>query len=191
MPKVNLAERMLEIVTTSSRAASIVGDLEEEAANRTAFWFWVSLLRICTAHVLQDLRIHWLRMMWLGFSEFLIFVIVAMILESITRSYLPTAQYLRLCLPILIGWHIASRFHGRELASGVSLVSVVWIYKFVSVLPMFWIPPAILPMQLQGNPFTELMHRMLHVAPFNTLIMLGSLLCRSRMNVRRRKLHTS
>jgi len=33
MPKEALAERMLEMVTTSQRAASIIGDLLEEASN--------------------------------------------------------------------------------------------------------------------------------------------------------------
>ena len=192
MPKAALAERMLEMVTTSQRAASIIGDLLEEASNRSALWFWLSLLRIFTSHILQDLRNHWLRMIWLGFSEFVIFVIVAMLLESTTHYYLPSAHYLFYGFPILLGWHLARRSHGRELASGVSLISMFWIYEVVSMLPMFWIPVETRSgWGLQGNPFTTLMYSMLHVSPFNMLIIVGALLCRFRTNVRYRKLHFS
>jgi hypothetical protein len=192
MPRANLAERIFEIVITSSRAASIVGDLEEEGSNRSASWFWLSLLRIFVSHLFQDLRAHWLRMIWLGFSEFVIFVIVAMLLESTTHYYLPSAHYLFYGFPILLGWHLARRSHGRELASGVSLISMFWIYEVVSMLPMFWIPVETRSgWGLPGNPFTMLMNSMLHVTPFNILIILGVLLCRFRTNVRYRKLHFS
>ena len=53
MPRANLAERMLEIVTTPSRAASIVGDLEEEASSQNSLWFWFNFLRIFVAHILH------------------------------------------------------------------------------------------------------------------------------------------
>ncbi len=205
MPKTALAERILEMVTSSQRAASIIGDLLEEASNRGASWFWLSLLRISTSHLLQDLRLHWLRMIWLGFSGFLECVIVGILAEQVTLhshsyfatlrsySYLATAQYLvHLCVPILIGWHIAKRSHGHELASGISVISVWWIYRAVEVLPMFWMYRSLETLlQLQGGPFRYFMHAMFLVAPLNTLIMLGALLCRFRTNVRYRKLQFS
>ena len=201
MSKEAVAERMLEMVTTSQRAASIVGDLEEEGSNRSASWFWLNLLRIFVSHLFQDLRAHWLRMIWLGFSEFVIFVIVAIFVvgeiievKSYFKPYLAIAHYLYYVFPILLGWHIARRSHGLELASGVSLISVFWIFMAVQVLPLFWIPAGVLPVEyvpMQREPFTALMHAMFFVTPFNTLIILGALLWRYRMNVRRRKLQLS
>jgi len=198
MPKEAVAERMLEMVTTSQGAASIVGDLLEDASSRHALWFWFSSLKIFASHLLQDLRNHWLRMIWLGFSEFVIYAIgivfiVGEIIEgkSYFRHYVPIVQYLLFGFPILLGWHIARRSHGLELASGLSLSSVFWIYKTVEMLPIFWMPVEKLPMRLQGNHFTMLMHSMLLMTPFNTLIILGALFCRFRTNARYRKLQLS
>jgi hypothetical protein len=198
MPKEAVAEWMLELVTSSQRAASIVGDLLEEASNRHVLWFWFSSLKIFASHLLQDLRNHWLRIIWLGFSEFAIYAIGAVFIvgeiiegKSFLRPYASITQYLLFGFPILLGWHIARRSHGLELASGLSLSSVFWIYKIVEMLPMFWVPVEKLPMSLQGNHFTMLMHSMLLMTPFNTLIILGVLFCRFRTNARFRKLQLS
>jgi hypothetical protein len=45
MPKANIAERILALVTTGDRAASIVGDLTEGTAARGVFRFWPGVLR--------------------------------------------------------------------------------------------------------------------------------------------------
>jgi len=136
-------------------------------------------------------------MIWLGFSEFLLVVIVAMLVESIMHSapvlallgklWEHTPQYLRFCVPILIGWHVASRFHGHELASGFSFISVLWIYNAVEISWIFRLPAEKLPIHVQGDRFTTFMHPMLRLVPFNMLVMLGALLCRYRLNVRCRK----
>ncbi len=204
MLKEAVAERMLEMVTTSQRAASIVGDLLEEASNRSSLWFWLSLVRIFTSHLLQDLQFHWLRMIWLGFSGFLESILLGFFAEWVTlhlHSYLATLNfhpigdprsYWRLCIPILIGWHVAKRSHGHELASGVSVISVWWIYRAVTVLPMCWMYRSLeTPLQLQGGPFRYFMHAMLILAPLSTLIIFGAFLCRYRMNARARKLQLS
>ncbi len=205
MPKEALAERMLEMVTTSQRAASIIGDLLEEASNRSALWFWFSSLKIFVSHLLQDLRNHWLRMIWLGFSGFLECVIVGILAEQArlhayshlamlhSYSYLTTTQYLvRRVLPILIGWHVAKRSHGHELASGFSVISVWWIYRAVEVLPVFWMYRSLgTLLQLQAGPFRYFMHAMLTLVPFCTLIFLGAFFCRYRMNVRCRTVRFS
>ena len=193
MPRADVAERILEMVTTSSRAASIVGDLEEETSNRSASWFWLSLLRIFVSHLFQDLRTHWLRMIWLGFSECVIFVIVLIFVGEIIegkpyfKPYLAIVHYLYLGFPILLGWHAARRSHGRELASGISFVSAWWIVKAIEILvPIFWFPAETLRMRV-----TILMYSLLRLTPLNALIIVGALLCRFRMNVRYRKLQFS
>jgi hypothetical protein len=196
MSKEAVAERMLEMITTSERAASIVGDLLEETSNRHALWFWFSSLKIFASHLLQDLRNHWLRMIWLGFSEFLGFVIAGIVVQEILPlRHLPSVpHYLRYAVPILIGWHIARRSRGRELASGISLISVIWIFMAVQVLPLFWIPAGVLPVELapmQREPFKTLMHEIIRVAPLNAFIILGAIISRYRMNVRDRKLQLS
>jgi hypothetical protein len=45
MPDVSFAERILTLVTTGDRAASIVGDLTELTAARGVFRFWWAVLR--------------------------------------------------------------------------------------------------------------------------------------------------
>jgi hypothetical protein len=191
MPKAALAERILEMVTRPQRSASIVGDLLEEASNRSALWFWLSLLRIFVSHLFQDLRAHRLRMMWLGFSEFLIFVIVVVFVmgEFIeVKSYFrPYREIVHYGLPILLGWHIARRSRGCELASGVSLISVILIFRAVLVLPLFW-TYRMMPPDLQVDPYTVFMHTIYGTIPFCVLIILGSFICRFRMSACRRKL---
>ena len=111
--------------------------------------------------------------------------------KSYFKPYLAIAHYLFYVFPILLGWHVARRSHGREVASGISLISVFWIFMAVQVLPLFWIPAGLLPVDMQREPFTALMHAMLLVAPFNTLIILGALLCRYHTNLRYRRLQLS
>jgi hypothetical protein len=190
MPKAALAERILEMVTRPQRSASIVGDLLEEASNRNALWFWLSLLRIFVSHLFQDLRAHWLRMMWLGFSEFLIFVIVVVFVmgEFIeVKSYFrPYREIVHYGLPILLGWHIARRSPGSELASGVSLISVILIFRAVEILPI--LSGIQESFDFQVDQSTIIMHAMFSVIPICVLIILGSFICRFRINAHRRKL---
>ena len=49
MPNVNIAERIIALVTTGDRAGSIVGDLTEGTAARGAFRFWLGVLRTATS----------------------------------------------------------------------------------------------------------------------------------------------
>jgi hypothetical protein len=188
MPKAALAERILEMVTPLQRSASIVGDLLEESLNRSALWFWFSLFRIFISHLLQDLRIHWLRMIWLGFSGLLEFVIAAGILlyiSSIHLPYLSYVEYLYFGVPTLIGWHVARRSHGRELASGISMISVILILRAVEILPILSMTQENFDFQFDKS--TIFIRAMFSMIPICGLIILGSFICRFRMNACRRK----
>ena len=54
MHTVNIAERILALVTAPDRGASIVGDLTERAATRGMFWFWSGFLRTATSLLWRD-----------------------------------------------------------------------------------------------------------------------------------------
>jgi len=181
MPKEELAERMLEMVTTSQRAASIVGDLLEEASSRSALWFWLSLLRIFISHLLHDLRIHWIRMIWLSFSGFLEFLILMIMLEILgsEKGIIPENVLRPITYAILplIGLHIAKRSHGSELASGVAFICMAWIFMVLFNLPGM----------LYAKSGTFLLV-MLRATPFLSLVIIGASLFRYRMNARRRRL---
>ncbi len=140
MPKITVAERVLETVTTSDNASSIVGDLLEEASNKSRFWFWLGVLRIFASHLFCDLRNHWLRMTWLGFSEFLGFLIVLIAIAIMCSHVAPGGfpvlvnHILSNGLLILTGWHVARRSHGSELASGLAFVCMGSIYMGAMLL---------------------------------------------------------
>jgi len=143
MPKVVVAERILETVTTSDRADSIVGDLLEETSNPV--WFWLAVLRIIASHLFRDLRVHWFRMIWIGLSGFLeLFILAALvaycwnIAQHLTgHSYWGkilislgslSLNVLGYGIPTLVGWHSAKRSHGNELASAVAVAFVYCIF---------------------------------------------------------------
>jgi hypothetical protein len=139
MPKAAVAERILETVTTPNRAASIVGDLLEEVSDRNPLGFWFGLLRIFASHVCHDLRIHWFRMIWLGFSELLTFVVLAIVFMNVwsilAPHYYMVNYFLNMyALPIFIGWHVAKRSHGSEFAAGVAFICMGSIFMAAMLL---------------------------------------------------------
>lgn len=179
MHKEALAERMLEMVTASQCAASIVGDLQEESLDQSTLWFWLSLLRIFISHLLQDLRIHWLRMIWLGFSGFLKFLILIIFLEILgsEKGLIPENVIGPITYAILplMGLHLAKRSHGSELASGFSFICMAWVFMVL--------------FNLSGMLYAKsamFLLVMLRATPFLCLAIIGAFIYRYRLNVRRR-----
>jgi len=157
MLNVTVAERILETVTTSSRASSIAGDLLEESSNRSLLWFWLSVLKIFASHVCHDLQIHWRRMIWIGVSGTLKYFILISIAAFVTAMLIFTYDSINKRPPddwlffiiliiwvyiaqILTSWHIAKRSHGFELAASVSFAAVSWIFPNLFLL-LNHIPP--------------------------------------------------
>jgi hypothetical protein len=149
MSKVVIAERILEMVTTFSRASSVVGDLLEEAPNCSALWFWFSVLQICASHIWREFSYHWrqivLRILW-AFFELLVlmllfnfgFVIIGTIAAFILYPFGLNLWALKapgidawipvllrtLAIPFLLGWRVAKHSDGHELASSITFVFI-------------------------------------------------------------------
>ncbi len=58
MRNLQFAEWTLALVTSRTRAATIVGDLVERAPTRGVFWFWSAVLRTATSLLWHDLAGH-------------------------------------------------------------------------------------------------------------------------------------
>ncbi len=178
MLKLTIAERILETITTSSRAASIIGDLLEETSNRSPFWFWCGLLRIFVSLICRDLQVHWLRMIWLGLSGFLELFVMACLFAYCNKLYFAEHTHLGnilfhilgYILPAFIGWHVATRSHDHEFPSAIALVFVFCI----------WV--------VGGLSLRQAMHTTLISIPFCTLFIVGAFLFRFRVNARNRKM---
>jgi len=57
MPDIRLAESILALVTTRDRAATTVGDLQEQSETRGAAWFWSGVFRTAAS------------LLWRGFAD--------------------------------------------------------------------------------------------------------------------------
>ncbi|MBI5083989.1 MAG: hypothetical protein HZB13_05255 [Acidobacteria bacterium] len=142
MHSANAAEWVLRLVTSPERAASTVGDLLEESTGRNILWFWTSTLRTAACHVLKDLWVFRGRMAWLAFSGLVEFVLLGMALGMVVirlwtdyfpYQYGPNSTYIPpwgfyciiaamvTAVPLMVGWEIASRSRGRELAAALAL----------------------------------------------------------------------
>jgi hypothetical protein len=185
MLKVTLAERILEAVTTRSGAASIVGDLLEENFNRTTMGFWFGVLRVFLSHVCCDLRAHWLRMIWLGFSEFFGSLFVLLIPELLflllMRGHLmPVLQIFNYSFFILIGWHVAKRSHGCELASSVAFIGAGCVFMGMILLT-----------SIPRKSLSTIIFKTLYSALDSAPVVVGAFLFCYRANRRSRELPAS
>jgi len=144
MPKETAAEWILTLVTTPDRATSTVGDLLEEGSGRGERWFWSSVLRTAASHVWRDLCSARGQMIWLAFSGVLEWWAVSWGLGTVVivgwvqnwpyqigpnSFYIPPWGFYGLLIavitavPLLVGWDVARRSKGRELAAGFVLTS--------------------------------------------------------------------
>ena len=155
MPSAAVAEWILSLVAPPDRAASTVGDLVEEASSRGTLWFWSCVLRTAGSHLWHDLTLSPLRMLGLAFWGSWRLGSSACFSGS---SYLRVAWYARsfehfvpladaavalgafLCLgtgvhrrPLLVGWEVARRSAGREMAAAFAVVALFAAFYVVSL----------------------------------------------------------
>lgn len=208
MLKVIVAERILELVTTVSRAESIVGDLLEEASNRNTLWFLFTLLRIFTSLIGRDIRDRWLRLLlrivWAiieliilivlfgaGFHILRICVIGILNLFGLklVSFRAQTSDWIyaligRIALPFLIGWRIARRSDGHELPSGCAFMAITLGLSLVFQMAM---TPHSLLLSLTVWLRSVLL-AIVSTIEFGGPLMTGAIMFRNRSNARYRKM---
>jgi hypothetical protein len=81
--RVSFAEGLLSLVTSKDRAASIAGDLAEEAGSRCGVWFWVDLLSVALALFSQAFRLAPWRSSWLIVSGLILWFVLYTLLRAL------------------------------------------------------------------------------------------------------------
>jgi hypothetical protein len=84
MPNVNVAERILALVTTGDRAASIVGDLMEGAATRGVFWFWFGASRTAASLLWRNVAEETGRLTRLAFLGLAVYIGVELVFTGLS-----------------------------------------------------------------------------------------------------------
>jgi hypothetical protein len=103
---------------STAEAQAGVGSIKARNPERSLSFHRVAAFA-SIAHVCRDLRVRWLRMIWLGISEFLGFLIVAILFAYCVHNapYLTaphslgniSVNLLGYGIPALAGWHVAKR----------------------------------------------------------------------------------
>ena len=192
------AEWLLSLVCEPEQACSVTGDLLEQGHGRGAFQFWLSVLQTASFHVLQDLRSAWGWMLWLAVLGFLEFAVVGMLVSSIVAaiiitwmrhwpylitpnsSYIPPWGYNALVLAditavlFIVGWDVARRSGGRELASSVASLCALGAWWALRALT-FSAAPTLPPSYIRDSP-----HWLLTLP-----VIAGAIFCRRRSTRRR------
>ncbi len=193
MRSARFAEWVLRLVTTPERAASIAGDLLEESDGRGWHWFWAAVLNTAVSHVWSDMRSARGRMLWLairGVLEgivvvFLVFNTIVMLwvelwpYETAPNTYFipPWAFYgiqiaFKTLLPLLIGWDIAQRSNGREVAAGVALNALMAAFTLTGIL----VSGSVVSRHTGPYPYAE--NTVLTFCIGAVCVMAGAVLCR-------------
>jgi hypothetical protein len=155
-----VAEWILSLVTSSDRAASMVGDLMEDAASHGAVWFWIGVLRTAFSLLWRLFSNDPAQMIGLaarGFLLQLVMFVASIALSTIAIVLwwfftgwpvetgplpLPATEwtlgsvFFWVLIPFQIGRWLARRSPGRELAPVVAFT----IFNFVlfNGVGMFW-----------------------------------------------------
>jgi hypothetical protein len=152
------ADWILSLVAAQDRAASTVGDLVEEASSRGVLWFWSSVLRTAGSHLWHDLSVSPLRTVRLAFWGLLANWWLGFLLASFaTTVWISVSDHLGLgvhfqggsvisvppwgysiltiaictAVPFLVGWKVARRSDGRELAAAFALVALFAVFQLL------------------------------------------------------------
>jgi len=199
MRNAQVAEWILSLVTSPDRAASMVGDLMENAAIRGAFWFWIGVLRTALSLLWREFSDDPARTMGLAFRGLLLeivmfaaFVICATILGGMLGAFLsiagvaagphPVLSWLGWALAGIVAWGLipfqvgrwlARRAPGRELAPclGFMLFDLV-----TSGVGLAWGGTQSSPLQLASELMTSLSLFVLLTIP----LMAGAVLVRRK-----------
>ncbi len=83
MSDVNIAERILALVTTGDRAASIVGDLTEGIAARGTFWFRPGVLRTAASLLWRNVAEERGRFTRLAFLSLAVYIGVELVFSGL------------------------------------------------------------------------------------------------------------
>ena len=153
MRSVHIAERILALVTTPDRAASTVGDLTEQSATRGMPWFWSGLFRTAASLLWRDVaenpaRVTGLAFLCLGVGIGLDLLFACLTGIAFSGVALSSGHPLHveslgwriwfatpmLVCPLFIGWMLARRAPGREMAACLVFAVLVSIYNLVPML---------------------------------------------------------
>jgi hypothetical protein len=152
MRSIHIAERILGLVTSRDRAASIAGDLAEEAATRGARWFWSGVTHTAASLVWRNLAESPARMTGLAFLGLALEIalsllpialiyLAAIVVDQFELPGPPVFAGLRylsypliLVTPILIGRLLAYRAPGRELSACLAYAILASIFNLAIML---------------------------------------------------------
>ena len=153
MPNVDIAERILALVTTGDRAASVAGDLTEGTAARGVFWFWLGVSRTATSLLWRNIAEQPGRLCMLAFLSLAVYLGVELLFAGLIGLVFFGAAMasghplhldsigwnLWLAAPVLvsslfIGRMLARLAPGRELAACAVYTILVSIYNLVPML---------------------------------------------------------
>jgi hypothetical protein len=153
MHNIHIAEWILALVTSRDHAASIAGDLMEEAAARGVAWFWSSVLRTAAALLWRDVAENPARVTGLAFLGLAVYIGIDLLHAGLSgAAFFGVAMasgpplhlnsigwkiWFAAPIPVsslLIGWMLARWAPGRELAACVAFAILVSIYNLVPPL---------------------------------------------------------
>ncbi len=187
------AQCLLSLVSTPEKAASIVGDLEEESSTRGRSWFWWNVFRTAAAHLGRDLHDAPLRMLAFAFWGWsgswalagLISIVIAC-LRNRMLGYMPEWEptvHLTIYLviaPLLCGWDRARQYRDRAVAAACATVLLM---AFVQLLSVYL---SNLQFQRMGQPWPGMERPFLQTWTRSTFFLAGSVLFRIRATAGRR-----
>ena len=144
MHSIHIAEWILSLVTSRDRAASTVGDLMEQAADRGIVWFWSGILRTAASLLWRGVVENNARVARLAFLGLAIYVGIDMLYafltgvvfflaaNSIGWKFLLAARLLGSSL--LIGRLLARQAPRRELAACLVFAVFIAVYDVSPML---------------------------------------------------------
>jgi hypothetical protein len=153
MHKLHIAEQILALVTSSDRAASIAGDLSEEAATRGAAWFWSGVLRTAVSLLWRDVAENPARVTVLAFVGLAIYVGLdllfaglsgfAFFIAAFRSGHAPQLSFIgwriwflapALVCPLSVGRMLARWAPGREASACLAYAMAALICGFISMV---------------------------------------------------------
>jgi hypothetical protein len=200
MRSASAAEWILSLVTSQDRVASTIGDLVEEASTRGVFWFWSGVLRTAYSHVWRDLCDYPLKTLLLAVWGFLADFVVSLLPGLVAILFvrvdvyqpgggmsMPSPWALSIAsvvactaVPFLVGWEVARRSDGRELATALAVVA---LFAAPFALTMyFWAKG----LPGTGPPWLILEHEVTAICPHALFVIAGAILFRRRTHAGRK-----
>ncbi|MDR3698270.1 MAG: hypothetical protein P4L56_01465 [Candidatus Sulfopaludibacter sp.] len=153
MHSIHIAERILAVVTSRDRAASIAGDLTEEAAARGAVWFWSGVIRTAASLLWREVADNPVRvcgvalvgfagyivldLLFAGLSGVAFFVVAYRSGHSFQLSSLPWRIWFLapvLLIPLATGRMLARFAPGREAAVCLGYAIAALAFGCVSMM---------------------------------------------------------